>query len=63
MAIIDRAADRRAWRRRAWSRVTAEEIIGAEDARVYRKSTDILGLPDSPTFFHRAARLAPAARQ
>ena len=38
----------------AWSRVTAEEIVGPEDARVYRKSSDILEVwfDSGSTFFH-----------
>jgi isoleucyl-tRNA synthetase len=38
----------------AWSRVSAEEIIGAEDAKVYRKSSDILEVwfDSGSTFFH-----------
>jgi isoleucyl-tRNA synthetase len=38
----------------AWSRVTAEDVIGAEDARVYRKSSDILEVwfDSGSTFFH-----------
>jgi isoleucyl-tRNA synthetase len=38
----------------AWSRVTAEEILGAEDAPHYSKSTDILEVwfDSGSTFFH-----------
>jgi isoleucyl-tRNA synthetase len=38
----------------AWSRVSAEEILGAEDAKVYRKSSDILEVwfDSGSTFFH-----------
>jgi isoleucyl-tRNA synthetase len=38
----------------AWSRVSAEENIGAEDAKVYRKSSDILEVwfDSGSTFFH-----------
>ncbi|RYF71303.1 MAG: isoleucine--tRNA ligase, partial [Comamonadaceae bacterium] len=38
----------------AWSRVTAEEILGAEDAPSYTKSTDILEVwfDSGSTFFH-----------
>jgi isoleucyl-tRNA synthetase len=38
----------------AWSRVTAEEIVGPEDAKVYRKSSDILEVwfDSGSTFFH-----------
>jgi len=43
MAILDQAADIvEAGGIEAWSRVTAEEILGAEDAARYTKSTDIL---------------------
>ena len=43
MAILDRAADIvEAGGIEAWSRVTAEEILGANDAPNYTKSTDIL---------------------
>jgi isoleucyl-tRNA synthetase len=55
MAIIDRAAEIvERGGVEAWSRVTAEEIIGAEDAKVYRKSTDILEVwfDSGSTFFH-----------
>ncbi|KAF1046545.1 isoleucine--tRNA ligase [Xylophilus sp.] len=38
----------------AWSRVTAEEILGAEEAAVYTKSTDILEVwfDSGSTFWH-----------
>ena len=38
----------------AWSRVTAEEILGADDAKVYRKSSDILEVwfDSGSTFWH-----------
>ncbi len=38
----------------AWSRVSAEEILGPEDAKVYRKSSDILEVwfDSGSTFFH-----------
>ncbi len=38
----------------AWSRVSAEQILGAEDAAVYRKSSDILEVwfDSGSTFFH-----------
>ena len=38
----------------AWSRVTAEEILGAEDAPLYTKSTDILEVwfDSGSTFWH-----------
>ncbi|WP_291013109.1 isoleucine--tRNA ligase [Hydrogenophaga sp.] len=43
MAILDQAADIvEQGGIEAWSRVTAEEILGAEDAPHYTKSTDIL---------------------
>jgi isoleucyl-tRNA synthetase len=55
MAIIDRAAEIvERGGVEAWSRVTAEEIVGPEDAKVYRKSTDILEVwfDSGSTFFH-----------
>jgi isoleucyl-tRNA synthetase len=38
----------------AWSRISAEEILGADDAKVYRKSSDILEVwfDSGSTFFH-----------
>ncbi|WP_370681299.1 isoleucine--tRNA ligase [Comamonas sp. GB3 AK4-5] len=43
MEIIDQAADMvEAGGIEAWSRATAEDILGAEDAKLYTKSTDIL---------------------
>ncbi len=38
----------------AWSRATAEEILGAEDAKLYTKSTDILEVwfDSGSTFWH-----------
>lgn len=43
MEILDRAADIvQAGGIEAWSRVTAEEILGAADAALYTKSSDIL---------------------
>ena len=38
----------------AWSRISAEEILGTEDAKVYRKSSDILEVwfDSGSTFFH-----------
>ena len=43
MAIMDQAADMiEQGGVEAWSRVTAEDILGAEDAKSYTKSTDIL---------------------
>jgi isoleucyl-tRNA synthetase len=55
MAIIDRAvAIVEQAGVEAWSRATAEEILGPEDAKVYRKSTDILEVwfDSGSTFFH-----------
>ncbi len=55
MAIIDRAAAIvEQGGVEAWSRVTAEEILGPEDAKFYRKSTDILEVwfDSGSTFFH-----------
>ena len=55
MAIIDRAAAIvEKGGVEAWSRVTAEEILGAEDAKHYTKSTDILEVwfDSGSTFFH-----------
>ena len=44
MEIMDRAADIvEAGGIEAWSRATAEEILGAEDAAHYTKSSDIPG--------------------
>lgn len=47
----------------AWSRVTAEQILGAEDAPHYTKSTDILEVwfDSGSTFFHvlRGSHLGP----
>ena len=43
MAILDQAADIvQAGGVEAWSRVTAEQMLGAEDAAAYTKSSDIL---------------------
>ena len=43
MEIIDQAADMiEQGGIEAWSRVTTEEILGAEEAKLYTKSTDIL---------------------
>jgi isoleucyl-tRNA synthetase len=38
----------------AWSRISAEEVLGTEDAQVYRKSSDILEVwfDSGSTFFH-----------
>ena len=55
MEIIDRAAEIvEAGGIEAWSRVTAEEILGAEDAKHYTKSTDILEVwfDSGSTFWH-----------
>jgi isoleucyl-tRNA synthetase len=55
MEILDRAAEIvEAGGVEAWSRVTAEEMLGADDARMYRKSSDILEVwfDSGSTFFH-----------
>jgi isoleucyl-tRNA synthetase len=55
MAILDRAiAIVEQGGVEAWSRASAEEIVGAEDALVYRKSSDILEVwfDSGSTFFH-----------
>jgi isoleucyl-tRNA synthetase len=55
MAILDRAiAIVAEGGVEAWSRTTAEEILGPEDAKVYRKSSDILEVwfDSGSTFFH-----------
>ena len=55
MAILDRAAAIvQEGGVEAWSRVTAEEILGPDDAQLYRKSTDILEVwfDSGSTFFH-----------
>jgi isoleucyl-tRNA synthetase len=55
MEILDQAADIvEAGGIEAWSRVTVEEILGAEDAPHYTKSTDILEVwfDSGSTFFH-----------
>ena len=55
MEILDQAADIvENGGIEAWSRVTAEEILGAEDAPMYTKSTDILEVwfDSGSTFFH-----------
>ena len=55
MEILDQAADIvEKGGIEAWSRVTAEEILGAEDAPSYTKSTDILEVwfDSGSTFFH-----------
>ena len=55
MEIIDQAAEIvEKGGIEAWSRVTAEEILGAEDARHYTKSTDILEVwfDSGSTFWH-----------
>jgi len=55
MAILDQAADLvEQGGIEAWSRVTAEEILGADDAPHYTKSTDILEVwfDSGSTFWH-----------
>ena len=55
MEIIDQAADMiEKGGIEAWSRVTAEEILGAEEAKQYTKSTDILEVwfDSGSTFWH-----------
>lgn len=55
MEIIDQAADMiEQGGIEAWSRVTTEEILGAEEARLYTKSTDILEVwfDSGSTFWH-----------
>ncbi|RZI89882.1 MAG: isoleucine--tRNA ligase, partial [Variovorax sp.] len=55
MEILDQAADIvEKGGIEAWSRVTAEEILGAEDAPSYTKSTDILEVwfDSGSTFWH-----------
>ena len=55
MEIIDQAADMiEQGGVEAWSRVTAEDILGAEDAGRYTKSTDILEVwfDSGSTFWH-----------
>jgi len=55
MAILDQAADIvEKGGIEAWSRVTAEEILGADDAPHYTKSTDILEVwfDSGSTFWH-----------
>ncbi|ROR41853.1 isoleucine--tRNA ligase [Diaphorobacter sp. C33] len=55
MEIIDQAAEIvEQGGIEAWSRVTAEEILGAEDAKHYTKSTDILEVwfDSGSTFWH-----------
>ncbi|HOK12092.1 MAG TPA: isoleucine--tRNA ligase [Ottowia sp.] len=46
----------------AWSRVTAEEILGPEDARLYTKSSDILEVwfDSGSTFWHVLCGTHPA---
>jgi isoleucyl-tRNA synthetase len=58
MQILDRAADIvEAGGVEAWSRVTAEEILGADDAQHYTKSSDILEVWfDSGSTFHHVLR-------
>ena len=55
MAILDQAADIvEAGGIEAWSRVTAEDILGAIDAKLYAKSSDILEVwfDSGSTFWH-----------
>ncbi len=55
MEILDRAADIvEQGGVEAWSRVTAEEMLGAEEAPLYSKSSDILEVwfDSGTTFFH-----------
>ena len=55
MEILDQAADIvEQGGIEAWSRVTAEQILGAEDATHYTKSSDILEVwfDSGSTFFH-----------
>ncbi|EHR72669.1 isoleucyl-tRNA synthetase [Burkholderiales bacterium JOSHI_001] len=55
MAILDQAADIvEQGGIEAWSRVTAQDILGAEDAPHYRKSSDILEVwfDSGSTFWH-----------
>ena len=55
MEIIDQAADMiEQGGIEAWSRVTTEEILGAEEAKLYTKSTDILEVwfDSGSTFWH-----------
>ncbi|HOM15330.1 MAG TPA: class I tRNA ligase family protein, partial [Rubrivivax sp.] len=55
MQILDQAADIvEKGGIEAWSRVTAEDILGAEDARLYSKSSDILEVwfDSGSTFWH-----------
>ena len=65
MAILDRAAAIvEKGGVEAWSRVTAEEILGATDAKHYSKSSDILEVwfDSGSTFFHvlRGSHQGPA---
>ena len=62
MEILDQAADIvEQGGIEAWSRATAEEILGAEDAPHYTKSTDILEVwfDSGSTFFHVLRGIAP----
>ena len=55
MEIIDQAADMvETGGIEAWSRVTAEDILGADEAKLYTKSTDILEVwfDSGSTFWH-----------
>jgi isoleucyl-tRNA synthetase len=65
MAILDRAIEIVAEGGvEAWSRVSAEQILGAEDAKAYTKSSDILEVwfDSGSTFFHvlRGSHHGPA---
>ncbi|WP_399696787.1 isoleucine--tRNA ligase [Xenophilus sp.] len=63
MEILDQAADIvEKGGIEAWSRVTAEEILGAEDAPHYTKSSDILEVwfDSGSTFFHVLRGTHPA---
>jgi isoleucyl-tRNA synthetase len=64
MEILDRAADIvEAGGIEAWSRVSAEDILGAEDAPHYTKSSDILEVwfDSGSTFWHVLRGSTPAA--
>ena len=63
MEILDQAADIvEKGGIEAWSRVTAEDIIGPEDAKLYTKSTDILEVwfDSGSTFWHVLCGTHPA---
>jgi len=62
MEILDRAADIvEAGGIEAWSRVSAEDMLGAEDAALYTKSSDILEVwfDSGSTFWHVLRRQHP----